>query len=101
MEVPWEDKIATCIGDLWTKQDTLATISSRYVLRNLVERARSLGFEPMAASELEMRIFREDEISLREKDFGPNLVSLHPLPRIYGSSSTRTDGHLIKDIACM
>src|SRR5947209_629419 len=39
MEVPWEDQIATCICDLWTRQDTPATIASRYVLRNLVERA--------------------------------------------------------------
>ncbi len=101
MEVPWEDQIATCIGDLWTKQDTPVSISSRYILRNLVERAHSLGFEPMVASELEVRIFREDETSLRAKDFGPDLISLHSLTKNYTSTSTRIDGHLIHDIAHM
>jgi glutamine synthetase len=101
MEVAWENQIATCICDLWTKQDEPVTISSRYILRNLVEHARSLGFEPMFASELEMRIFREDEISLREKDFGPDLVPLHPLTKNYGRSSTCVDGQLINNIARM
>lgn len=101
MEVPWEPYRATCIGDLWTKQDTPVTISARYVLRNLVEHAHSLGFEPMAASELEVRIFRENEVSLREKDFGPDLIPLHPLAKNYASSSPGMDDHLIHDMASL
>lgn len=99
MEVPWEDHIATCIGDLWTKQGTPVTISPRYVLGKLIERARSLGFEPMAAAELETRIFRENETSLREKDFGPDLVPLHRFTKNYTSNSTHLDSHIIHDIA--
>ena len=101
MVVPWEEQRATCISDLWTKQGAPVTISSRHVLRNLVERARSLGFEPMAAPELEIRFFREDGVSLRKKDFGPDLVPLHPLSKNYGSGSICSDDHLIADIASM
>ena len=50
----------------------------RYVLQRVVERARALGFEPVAAAELEFRFFRENMVSLREKDFGPNLTPLNP-----------------------
>lgn len=95
MVVPWEEQRATCISDLWTTQGAPVTISSRYVLRKLVERARDLGFEPMAAPELEIRFFREDGVSLRKKDFGPDLAPLHPLSKIYGSSA---DDHLITEI---
>src|SRR5438270_6619200 len=53
--VPWEENVACSICDLWTEHGEHVTISPRYVLNALIERARSLGFEPMAASELEFR----------------------------------------------
>ncbi|HLZ57035.1 MAG TPA: hypothetical protein VKR06_08820, partial [Ktedonosporobacter sp.] len=68
--VPWEENVASCICDLWTEHGEHVTISPRYVLGTLVERARALGFEPMAAAELEFRFFRENQVSLRDKDFG-------------------------------
>src|SRR5579871_6825905 len=62
--VPWENHIASCICDLWSEHGDPVTISPRYILNNVVERARSLGFEPMAASELEFRFFQESQFSL-------------------------------------
>src|SRR5579859_7036134 len=63
--VPWEENVASCICDLWTEHGEPVTVSPRFVLSNLVERARAMGFEPMAASELEFRFFRENQVSVR------------------------------------
>src|SRR5436309_9328617 len=76
--VPWEENIASAICDLWTEHGDPVTIAPRYVLSNVVERARSMGYEPMAAAELEFRFFCENQMSVREKDVGPNLTPLNP-----------------------
>ena len=100
-DVPWEENVASCICDLWTEHGEPVTISPRYVLNNLVERARALGFEPMAASELEFRFFRENQVSLRDKDFGPNLTPLNPGMNCYAISQASADDHLLGRIARM
>ena len=99
--VPWEENVASCICDLWTEHGEPVTIAPRYVLNNVVERARSMGFEPMAASELEFRFFREDQVSVREKDFGPNLTPLNPGFNCYAISQASADDHLLSRIARM
>src|SRR6266581_4371615 len=99
--VPWEENVASCICDLWTEHGEPVTIAPRYVLNNVVERARSMGFEPMAASELEFRFFRETMFSLREKDFGPNLDPLNPGFNCYAISQASADDHLLGRIARM
>ncbi|GCE13733.1 glutamine synthetase family protein [Tengunoibacter tsumagoiensis] len=97
--VPWEQNVATCICDLWTEQGQPIHIAPRSVLQTLVERARSLGYEPMAASELEMRFFRENQVTLRDKDFGPDLTPLNPGTNCYVISHASADEHLIGTIA--
>src|SRR5438067_3062166 len=99
--VPWEENVASCICDLWSKHGDPVTISPRYVLSNLIKRARDMGFEPMAASELEFRFFREDQVSVREKDFGPNLTPLNPGMNCYAISQASADDHLLSRIARM
>jgi glutamine synthetase len=96
--VPWEDRVASCICDLRAEQGGPIKVSPRYILRQLVERARSLGYEPMAAAELEVRIFREDQVSLREKDFGPNLTPLNPGTNCYVISHATADDELVGTI---
>ncbi|MHB8600454.1 MAG: glutamine synthetase family protein [Ktedonobacteraceae bacterium] len=100
-DVPWEDNVASCICDLWSEHGDPVTISPRYILNNLVERARGLGFEPMAASELEFRFFRENQMSLRDKDFGPDLTPLNPGMNCYAISQASADDHLLGRIARM
>ena len=97
--VPWEDRVASCVCDLWSEHGDPITVSPRYVLSNLIKRARTSGFEPMAASELEMRFFREDQVSLREKDYGPDLTPLNPGTNCYVISHATADDHLIGNIA--
>ncbi len=99
--VPWEENVASCICDLWTEHGTQVTIAPRYVLSTLIERARSLGYEPLAASELEFRFFRESQVSLREKDFGPNLNPLNPGMNCYAISQASADDTLLSHIARM
>lgn len=98
-QVPWEDGVATCICDLRAEQGEPIKVSPRYILRQLVERARSSGYEPMAAAELEMRFFREDQVSLRQKDFGPNLTPLNPGTNCYVISHATADDQLVGTIA--
>src|SRR5690242_10094968 len=99
--VPWEQNVASVICDLWTEHGEPVTVSPRYVLSKVVERARALGYEPMAAGELECRYFREDQVSLREKDFGPNLTPLNPGMNCYSISQATADDHLIGQVARM
>src|SRR6266516_1911655 len=99
--VPWEENVASCICDLWTEHGEPVIISPRYVLNNVVERARSMGYEPLAASELEFRFFRENMVSMREKDFGPNLTPLNPGFNCYAISQASADEHLMGRIARM
>jgi glutamine synthetase len=101
VSVPWEENVASCICDLWTEHGEPVTIAPRYILQHLVERARSLGYEPMAASELEFRFFRENQASLRDKDFGPDLTPLNPGMNCYAISQASADDHLLGRIARM
>lgn len=99
--VPWEENVASCVCDLRTEHGEPVVVSPRYVLSMVIERARSLGFEPMTASELECRYFREDMVSLREKDFGPVLTPLNPGMNCYSISQSSIDDALIGRIARM
>jgi glutamine synthetase len=99
--VPWEEHVASCICDLWTEHGEPVTLAPRYLLGRLVERARSLGFSVAAAAELEFRLFRENQVSLREKDFGPNLTPLNPGMNCYAISQASADDHLLGRIARM
>jgi glutamine synthetase len=98
---PWEEHVATCVCDLWTEHGEPVSISPRYVLQRVAERARALGFEALAAAELEFRFFRETQVSLRDKDFGPNLTPLNPGFNCYAISQASADDHLLGRIARM
>lgn len=99
--VPWEENVASCVCDLWTEHGEPVTVAPRFVLNNVIERARSMGFEPLAASELEFRFFRENQVSIREKDFGPNLTPLNPGMNCYAISQASADDQLLGRIARM
>ena len=99
--VPWEERVASCVCDLWTEQGEPVSISPRYVLQRVMERARSMGYEALAAAELEFRFFRETQMSLRDKDFGPNLTPLNPGFNCYAISQASADEHVLGRLARM
>jgi glutamine synthetase len=83
--VPWEPGAAAVVCDFLTEQGEPVAAAPRQVLRRVVERAATLGYLPRTAVELEVRLFREDQRSLRAKDYarleplspGLNCYSLH------------------------
>ena len=75
--VPWEPATAAVVCDAYTEAGDLVPQSPRTVLRRVIERARGMGFDPAMAVELEFRIFREDQESLRAKRYS-DLRPLNP-----------------------
>lgn len=64
--LPWDPKTALVIGDHYTHAGDEMSISPRVVLKRVIERIRSLGFEPMAGSEYEFFVFNTDPESARQ-----------------------------------
>jgi len=83
--VPWEEGSASCICDFYTEHGEPLPVSPRFVLQCVVEKARAAGYVSKMAAELEVRFFREDQESLREKGYfglrplnpGLNCYSIH------------------------
>jgi glutamine synthetase len=88
--VPWEPATAAVVCDAYTEHGELVEQSPRTALRRIIERARAMGFEPMMAVELEFRIFREDQESLREKRYS-DLRPLNPGFNCYSISHASID----------
>lgn len=57
--IPWRDRTALILADYEFNDGTPVDAAPRRVLQRVVERARSLGFEPMTGYELEFFVFRE------------------------------------------
>ena len=88
--VPWEPATAAVVCDVFTEHGDPCEQSPRTALRRVIDRARSMGFEPMMAAEYEFRIFNEDQHSLREKNF-TGLTPLNPGLNCYSISHASID----------
>ena len=83
--VPWEERTAAVLCDYAHEDGRPVAVSPRQVLRRVIARAKDAGYRPRTAVELELRLFREDQRSLREKGYtgltplspGLNCYSLH------------------------
>ena len=83
--VPWEEGSASVVCDFYSEAGEPLAFTPRFVLQRVVQRALDAGFRPLMAAELEVRFFREDQESLREKRFsdlrplnpGLNCYSIH------------------------
>lgn len=92
--VPWESAVAAVVCDVYTERGGIVEQSPRAVLRRVAERARSIGFEPAMAVEYEFRIFREDQVSLREKRYS-DLRPLNPGFNCYSISHATIDDDVV------
>ncbi|MBI5290031.1 MAG: glutamine synthetase [Chloroflexi bacterium] len=92
--VPWEPSTAAVVCDAYTEQGDLLAQSPRTVLRRVIDRGRTMGFEPAMAVELEFRIFREDQESLREKRYS-DLRPLNPGYNCYSISHASIDDDVV------
>ncbi|MBI4570676.1 MAG: glutamine synthetase, partial [Chloroflexi bacterium] len=83
--VPWEPDAAAVVCDYAHEDGRPVAVSPRQVLRRVVDRALGAGYQPRTAAELEVRLFREDQRSLRDKGYhglqplspGLNCYSIH------------------------
>ena len=80
--VPWEAGAAAVVCDYETVDGGPLGVSPRQVLRRVIDRLAKAGYQAKMALELEMRLFREDQQSLRRKNFG-DLEPLSPGDNCY------------------
>ena len=80
--VPWESGVATVICDFVTEEGAPVEVAPRHVLRRVLERAAGMGLRAELAIELEFRIWREDQRSLRQKHWR-DLTPLSPTTSCY------------------
>jgi glutamine synthetase len=95
--VPWEDRVATVICDFTDEHGRPTAISPRYVLKRVLERAARHGYQAELAMELEFRIFRETQQSLRQKGWD-NLEPLSPSNSCYSIHRATGDDFILSRI---
>jgi glutamine synthetase len=81
--VPWHDHTALLLCDFVDHDGGAIALSPRAVLRSVVERARSMGFEPIVGVELELYLLRETPHSILAKR-PSQLVAVQERPSVYG-----------------
>ena len=81
--VPWHEGTALLLCDFVDEHGSAASLSPRAVLRSVVERARSMGFEPIVGVELELYLLRETPRSVLAKR-PSQLVAVEGRPSVYG-----------------
>ncbi len=92
--VPWEEGAATVICDFMTESGEPVRVSPRYVLGRVLEQAAELGYRAELALELEFRLYREDQRSLREKNWR-DLTPLSPTTSCYSLHRSTGDDFLV------
>ena len=85
--LPFEDDMLLFIAEF---SDTAAPICPRNTLKRVLARAKSLGFEVIAAFEYEFFVFNETPESVRAKNY-QNLIPLSP--DFFGYSMIRNSVH--------
>jgi glutamine synthetase len=93
--LPWLPATALVLCDVGWHDGTPVSPSPRRVLKQQLERARALGFEPMFASELEFYVFREtyaEAHAKRYRDLTPSvpyILDYHVLATTYDEELLR------------
>jgi glutamine synthetase len=88
--LPWEPETAFFLVDFFAKDGKPLEVSPRQVLRRVVQRAQSMGYEANAAIEYEYFFFSENPQSIRQKHYR----DLAPLsPGMFGYSFLRASVH--------
>jgi glutamine synthetase len=81
--VPWHDHTALVLCDFVDPGGDAIPVSPRAVLRSVVERARSMGVEPVVGVELEFYLLRETPRSVLGKR-PSQLEAVDERPSVYG-----------------
>jgi glutamine synthetase len=94
--LPWHPGTVGVLGDFYLPGGQAVPLDSRIVLRRLVERARSHGFEPKIGVEYEFYLFRGDLAELKQA--GWRLEPIRTRPYTYGVYGGSLDEGLIGEI---
>jgi glutamine synthetase len=81
--VPWHDRTALLLCDFLDRDGRAIPLSPRAVLRSVVDRARSMGVEPIVGIELEFYALRETPKSVLAKR-PSQLEAVEERPSAYG-----------------
>ena len=92
--VPWEPATAAVVCDVYSEHGEPVAVSPRTVLRRVLDRAARLGYTAAMAVELEFRIFREDQETLRAKHYS-DLRPLNPGYNCYSISHASIDDDVV------
>jgi glutamine synthetase len=92
--VPWEEHVATVICDFVTEAGAPVEVAPRHVLRRVLQRAAQMGYRAELAIELEFRIYREDQRSLRAKRWR-DLEPLSPTTSCYSLHRATGDEFIV------
>jgi glutamine synthetase len=85
--LPWHPGTVGVLGDFRLPGGADVPIDPRIVLRRLIDRARSHGFEPKIGMEYEFYIFRGDLSALRDSGWHPEPIRARPYTYgVYGGS---------------
>lgn len=98
--VPWEEHVATVIADFATEAGDPVAVAPRHILRRTLERAERMGYRAELALELEFRIWRESQFTLREKRF-TGLTPLSPTTSCYSLHRPTGDEFIVGRIRHM
>ncbi len=98
--VPWEEGSASVVCDFYTEHGDPLPIAPRFVLQRVVQQSQAAALHPFMAAELEVRFFREDQESLRAKNFS-DLRPLNPGLNCYSIHHASIDEPLIGRIRQM
>jgi glutamine synthetase len=67
--VPWRDRTAIVLADFTFNDGAAVEAAPRRVLQRVIDRARSMGLDPMAGYELEFFVFRETLDTVARKGY--------------------------------
>jgi glutamine synthetase len=98
--VPWEDRVATVICDFADEHGHPTPVAPRHVLRRVLDRAAGMGYKAELALELEFRVFREDQRSLRAKSW-EHLEPLSPTNSCYSIHRATGDDFILARVRRM
>jgi glutamine synthetase len=95
--IPWLETTALVLCDVAGEDGTPLAVSPRQILIRQYERAQSMGYTPMLASELEFYLYRESYTEAHEKGYR-DLTPTIPYILDYHVLATTRDEHFIQQV---
>lgn len=95
--VPWLEKTAFVICDLYDHQGNPVEVSPRWILKNQIKKAQNLGYNIMTATELEFFLFKDSFKKAQKKKF-KGLSTISNNLEDYQIYETTKEEFMLKDI---